>query len=170
MILAFGKHYPVLKAPVFVAPGSYIVGRVEIQEESSVWFNAVIRADGEPIQIGKRTNVQDQCVIHADPGFPVTIGDRVTIGHRAIIHGASIASDVLVGMGAVVMNGAVVESQVIIAAGSLIPERMTVPQGSVVMGSPARRVRSIRPEEIEQMLAQADSYVARWLNQGWHFH
>ena len=170
MILAFGEHYPVIHDPVFVAPGSYVIGRVEIQKESSIWFNAVVRADGDDVHIGERTNLQDLVTVHADPGAPVRIGDRVTIGHGAIIHGATIASEVLVGMGSIIMNGATVESHAIVAAGTLVPESMIVPSGSLVMGRPARVIREVRLEEVEALLRQADSYLFRWVEQGWHFH
>lgn len=170
MILAFGHHYPVIHAPVFIAPGSYVIGRAEIGEQSSVWFNAVVRADGDEVLVGKKTNLQDLVVVHADPGAPVVIGDQVTVGHGAIIHGATIASEVLIGMGAVVMNGAVVEGHAIVAAGTLVPESMRVPAGTLVMGRPARVMREVTEEEVRAILAQADSYLSRWVNEGWHFH
>lgn len=169
MILAYRNAYPQIHPPVFVAPGAYIVGRVDLEPESSVWFNAVLRGDGEGIRVGRTTNLQEGVVVHADPGFPVTLGARVTVGHGAIVHGATVADEVLVGMGAILMNGVRVGSHVLIAAGSLLPEGMEVEAGVLVMGRPARIVRSLRSQEIAGIGQSAEQYKARWIDEGWTF-
>ncbi len=169
MLLKFGDYYPEVGQPVFVAPGSYVIGQVMLADYTSVWFNAVIRADSEYIRIGIGSNVQDNATFHADPGFPCVIGQNVTIGHNAVIHGADIADDVLVGMGAIVMNGAKIHSQVLVAAGTVIPQGVEIPSGSVVMGQPARVVRPIKPEEVAQIHHAAHHYRELWTKQGWHF-
>jgi len=105
MLMDFGEWSPMITSPVFLAPGSYVVGQAELGRESSVWFNAVIRADAERVRLGSRSNLQDNGVLHADPGMPCLVGDEVTIGHGAIIHGAVIENRVLIGMGSLIMNG-----------------------------------------------------------------
>ncbi|WP_028963555.1 gamma carbonic anhydrase family protein [Sulfobacillus thermosulfidooxidans] len=169
MLLKFGEFYPEVGQPIFVAPGSYIIGQVMLGDYVSVWFNAVIRADSAPITIGAGTNIQDNVSIHADPGFPCSIGQNVTVGHNAVIHGAQIASEVLVGMGAIVMNGAKIHPRVLIAAGSLIPQGMEVPEGMLVQGRPARVVRALTEQEIDGIVKSAQHYQQLWIKQGWHF-
>ncbi len=169
MILQYGEHWPIVHSPVFLAPGSFVIGQVEIGSESSVWFNAVIRADGERVCIGQATNIQDQVVIHADLRAPVTVGDRVTVGHGAMVHGATIKSEVLIGMGAIVMNKAIVETHAMVGAGALVPEGMVVPAGTLVLGRPARVVRAVTAEEITAIQQMAATYVDRWVREGWHF-
>lgn len=146
---------------VFIAAGAIVVGDVTIGEDSSVWFNAVLRGDTDPIRIGCRTNIQDGCILHADPGFPCTIGDGVTVGHAAIVHGATVENDVVVGMRSVVMNGATIGTGSIIGAGSVVTEGMKIPPGSLVLGLPARVVRPVTPEELANLRAAAGRYVER---------
>ena len=169
MILQFGEYVPIVHAPVFMAPGSFVIGQAEIGTEASVWFNAVIRADGERIYIGQATNIQDLAVVHADPGAPAILGDRVTVGHGALVHGATVQSEVLIGMGAIVMNKAIVETHAIVGAGALIPEGMVVPSGTLALGRPARIVRAVTAEEIAAIQRMAATYVERWVREGWHF-
>ncbi|PSR37091.1 MAG: gamma carbonic anhydrase family protein [Sulfobacillus thermosulfidooxidans] len=169
MLLKFGDFYPQVGHPVFVAPGSYLIGQVTLGDYSSVWFNAVIRADSAPITLGEGSNVQDNATLHADPGFPCMIGAGVTIGHGAIVHGAQVDDDVLIGMGAIIMNGSHIHPGTIIAAGCLVPQGMDIPAGVLVMGSPARIVRELRPEEHEQIRSAALHYRALWVEQGWQF-
>jgi len=145
----------------WIAPGAIVVGDVSIGEESSIWFNAVLRADSDPIRIGARTNIQDGCILHADPGFPCTIGDGVTVGHGAIVHGATIENDVLIGMRAVVMNGARIGSGSIIGTGAVVTEGMQIPARSMVLGLPGKVVRQTTEEEFERMRAAANRYVVR---------
>lgn len=148
-----------IAANVYLAPGVRIVGDVTIGEESSVWFNAVIRADTEPVRIGRRTNVQDGCVLHADPGFPCTVGDGVTIGHGAVVHGSTVGDNIVVGMHAVVMNGAQVGRDSVIAVGAVVTEGTVVPAGSLVTGLPGKVKRSLTPDEIERNRLSAEHYV-----------
>jgi carbonic anhydrase/acetyltransferase-like protein (isoleucine patch superfamily) len=146
-------------ASAFIAPGAVVVGDVTIGPGSSVWFQAVLRADCEAIRIGRRSNVQDGCVLHADPGFPCTIGEGVTIGHRAIVHGATVGDNVMVGMGAILLNGAHVGPDSIIAAGAVVPPGADIPPGSLVMGVPGKVRRAVTQEEIEHNRAAAEHYV-----------
>lgn len=144
----------------FLARGAVVVGDVTIGEGSSVWFNAVVRADCEAVRIGRRTNIQDHCVLHADPGFPCTLGDGVTVGHGAIVHGATVGDNVTIGMGSVVMNGAVVGENSIVGVGAVVTEGTIVPPGSLVLGLPGKVKRATTPEEIERNRRSAEHYVA----------
>lgn len=144
---------------VWVAEGVQILGDVRIDADSSVWFNAVIRGDTERIQIGARTNIQDLSMIHADKNVPCTIGDDVTIGHSAIVHGATVESNVMIGMRAIVLNGAVIGQGSIIASGSLIPERVAIPPNSVVMGSPGKVVRQCTETDTQRIQSATQHYV-----------
>ena len=153
--------HPELLAPdVYLAPGVRIVGDVAIGAESSVWFNAVLRGDVAAIRVGRRTNIQDGCVLHADDGLPCTLGDGVTVGHLAVIHGATIDDNVVVGMHTVVMNGVQVGRDSIIAVGSVVTEGTIVPPGSLVMGLPGKVKRLLTPDEIERNRQSAQHYVA----------
>ena len=143
----------------FVAKNATVVGDVTLEDESSVWFNAVLRGDTAPIRIGRRTNIQDGAVIHADDGFPCTIGQGVTVGHNAVVHGCVIQDNVLIGMGSVVMNGATVGENSIVAVGAVVTENVVSPAGSLVAGLPARRIRSMEDDDIARIVQAADHYV-----------
>ena len=121
-LLPHGDKFPELSRSAWVAPGAYVVGDVRLAEESSVWYGAVLRGDTEPIQVGARTNVQDGCILHADPGYPAIVGDECVVGHNAIVHGCEIGEGCLVGMGATILNGAKIGEGSIVAAGALVPE------------------------------------------------
>lgn len=144
---------------VFIAEGARVVGNVEIARDSSVWYNAVIRADSNSIKIGERSNVQDNAVIHTSRDFGVVIGDNVTIGHGAIVHGCTIGNNVMIGMGAIILNGAVIEENSIIGAGALITGGKTIPAGSLAFGNPSRIVRGLTEQEIKSISDNAQSYV-----------
>jgi carbonic anhydrase/acetyltransferase-like protein (isoleucine patch superfamily) len=144
---------------VYRAPGAVVVGDVTIAALSSVWFNAVVRGDAESIRIGSRTNIQDLCLVHADPGFPCTIGDGVTLGHAAIVHGATVEDDCLIGMRAVVMNGARIGKGSLVAVGSVVTEGVQIPPGSLVMGTPARIHREVTERDRTRILRAAEHYV-----------
>lgn len=159
-IRSFEGATPENGARGFVDPTAVVIGSVALGDDVSVWPQAVLRGDTERIRVGDRTNIQDGCVLHADPGVPCTVGAGVTIGHRAVIHGCTIADDVLVGMGAVVMNGAVVGAGSIVGAGALVTEHTEIPPGSLVLGAPARVVRPTTPAEQEGIRASAARYVA----------
>jgi len=144
----------------WIAPNATIIGNVEIGENAGVWFGSVLRGDNEPISIGRDTNVQEDCVFHTDPGFPVTIGEGCTIGHKAMIHGCTIGSNSLVGMGATVLNGAKIGNNCLIGAGALIPEGKQIPDGSLVVGMPGKIIRELDAVAIEGLKRSAEHYVA----------
>jgi carbonic anhydrase/acetyltransferase-like protein (isoleucine patch superfamily) len=143
----------------YIAPGAVVVGDVTIDRDASVWFNAVIRGDCAPIKIGDGTNVQDGAVLHADPGFPCTLGRGVTVGHGAVVHGATVEDNVVIGMRSVVQNGAVIGANSIVAVGAVVTEGTQVPPGSLVMGLPAKVKRGLEPHEIEMNRFSAQHYV-----------
>lgn len=147
-------------ADVFIAAGARIVGDVTIGEASSVWFNAVIRGDSEAIRIGRGTNIQDNGVLHSDPGFPCIMGNGVTVGHAAVVHGARVGDNVVVGMQAVVMNGVEIGRDSLIAVGAVVTEGTIVPPGSLVMGLPGKVVRGLTPDEIARNRRSAEHYIA----------
>jgi len=150
---------PQIDPSAFVAANATVVGDVKIGPDSSVWFGAVIRADTESIHIGARTNIQDGCVLHADPGFPIRIGDNVTVGHGAIIHGATIGECCLIGMHATILNGAVIGANSIVGAGAMVPEGMVIPPGSLVVGVPAHVKKQLGPEQAADNCDAAQHYV-----------
>jgi carbonic anhydrase/acetyltransferase-like protein (isoleucine patch superfamily) len=151
---------PDVPADCWVAPNATVLGRVRLGSGASVWFGAVIRGDNEPIRIGAGTNIQDNCVLHSDPGAPLTIGAGCTIGHRAIVHGCTVGDNTLIGMGAIVLNRAVIGRNCLIGAGALVPEGKIIPDGSLVIGVPGRVSRALTPEEIEGLAASARHYAA----------
>ncbi len=143
---------------VLILPGAVVVGDVSFGPGCCVWFNAVLRADVDSIRVGEKTNIQDNATLHTGHGFPIRIGAGCIVAHNAIVHGCTIGDNTLVGMGAIVMNGAVVGSNCIIAAGALVTQGMTVPDGSMVMGAPAKIRRALTPEEIEGLRRGAQFY------------
>jgi carbonic anhydrase/acetyltransferase-like protein (isoleucine patch superfamily) len=146
----------------WVAETAVLVGRVVIEEDASVWFGTVARGDNEPLVIGARTNVQDGCILHADPGFPLTIGPDATVGHGVILHGCSIGRGALIGMGAIVLNGANIGEECLVGAGALIPEGKQIPPRSVVLGSPGKIVREVNERDLAMMRSATQGYVDRW--------
>lgn len=159
LILPFKGIFPRIAPSVFLAPGSVIIGDVEIGEESSIWFNAVIRGDVAPIRIGQRSNVQDGAVLHLDAGTPCIVGNEVTIGHSAIVHGTTVGDGVTIGMGAVVLSRSTIGSESIVAASALVPEDGQVAEGTLVMGVPARERRALTPDERLASRENARRYV-----------
>ncbi|WOC31548.1 MULTISPECIES: gamma carbonic anhydrase family protein [Caproicibacterium] len=149
----------------YTAAGAVIVGNVTFGAGSSVWYNAVVRADMADITVGARTNVQDCCVLHVDTGFPLKVGADVTVGHSAILHGCTVGNNSLIGMGAIVLNGAVIGNDSIVAAGSLVPQGRVYPDGVLLMGSPARVKRQLTAEEIQSNRDNAAYYVQEAKNQ-----
>lgn len=145
----------------FLAPDSAIIGRCHLGLDVSVWFHATLRGDNEPITIGERSNIQDNCVLHTDPGAPVVIEDMVTVGHGVICHGATLRRECLIGMGSTILNGAVIESHCIVGAGALVTEGKTFPPGSLIVGSPAKVKRTLTEGEIAAIKASADGYVLK---------
>ena len=143
---------------VYIAEGAKIIGDVTIGEDSSVWYNAVIRGDSNSIVIGENTNVQDNAVLHTSHNHALQNGDNVTIGHGAIVHGCTVGKNVLIGMGAIILDGAVIEDNCIIGAGALVTQNKVVPEGSLALGNPAKVVRELTEEEKESILKNADEY------------
>lgn len=146
----------------WIAPDAQVIGRVELADEASVWFGAVLRGDNERIYVGPRSNVQDNCVLHTDMGFPLDIGAGCTIGHKAVLHGCTLGDNTLVGMGATILNGARIGRDCLVGAGALVTEGKTFPDGSLIVGSPARVVRQLDERAIAGLTASAARYVANW--------
>ncbi|MBQ9980767.1 MAG: gamma carbonic anhydrase family protein [Oscillospiraceae bacterium] len=144
---------------VFIAEGARLVGDVQLGEDCGVWYNAVIRADKSTATIGNRSNIQDNCTVHAEVNFPVTIGNDVTVGHGAIIHGCTIEDCCLIGMGSIIMNGAVIGEGSMVGAGAMVTGGKIIPPGSLVLGNPAKVVRPVTAEEREQILESAKEYM-----------
>ncbi len=143
----------------FVASNATIVGCVEIGRDASIWFGAVVRADNDVIAIGDETNVQDGCILHTDDGIPMRVGPRVTIGHAAVLHGCTIDEETLIGIGAVLLNGSRIPRHCIVGARALVTEGKSFPEGSLILGSPARVVRTVTDDEIASIRAAAQHYV-----------
>jgi carbonic anhydrase/acetyltransferase-like protein (isoleucine patch superfamily) len=139
--------HPFVAPTAFIAPGAVVIGAVELGEESSVWFGSVLRGDINRIIVGAQSNVQDGSVLHVSDDHACILGDRVTVGHRAVVHACTVGDEVLVGMGAIILDGANIGARSTIAAGALVTKNMQVPEGSLVMGSPAKVVRALSPEE-----------------------
>lgn len=161
IVIPFGDKHPRIAADAFLAPSATIIGDVTIASGAGIWFGAVLRGDVEPITIGERSNVQDNAVVHCDPGFPAAIGAGVTIGHLAIVHGATIGDNTLVGMGATVMNGARVGSESVVGARALVAEGKEFPAKSLLVGMPARIVRELDEHAIARVYLSADTYARR---------
>ncbi|MEM8596422.1 MAG: gamma carbonic anhydrase family protein [Pseudomonadota bacterium] len=160
---ALGDIEPTIPAdePIFIAPTASVIGNVHLDGMVSIWFSAVIRGDNEPIRIGWGSNVQDGAIFHTDPGFPLTLGREVTIGHGAIVHGCTIGEGSLVGMGATVMNGARIGRGCLIGAHALVTEGREIPDGSLVLGSPAKVAKTLTPEQQQGLRDTAAGYRAR---------
>ena len=157
----FRGFEPQIPASTFVAETASVIGRVILGERTSVWPGAVVRADSEPITIGEGSNVQDNAVLHVDPGVPMTIGRNVTVGHQVMLHGCTIGDGTLVGIQAIVLNHAVIGQQCLVAAGAIITERKTFPDRSLIMGAPAKVVRELTDDDVEKLRNAAEAYVRR---------
>lgn len=150
---------PQIHPSAWVAPGAVVIGNVVIEEGASVWFNAVLRGDNERMTIGPRCNVQDGCVLHSDPGFPLTLQEDVTLGHAAIVHGCTVGAGALIGMGATVLNGAKVGAGALVGAHALVPEGKEIPGGSMALGAPAKVTRELSEAQMSGLRATAEHYV-----------
>ncbi|MFE9408813.1 gamma carbonic anhydrase family protein [Streptomyces sp. NPDC006704] len=159
LVRTVGGKSPEIAPTAFTAPTSVVLGEVTLAEGASVWYHAVLRADCGPIVVGAGSNIQDNCTVHVDPGFPVTVGARVTVGHNTVLHGCTVEDDVLVGMGATVLNGARIGAGSLVAAHALVPQGMNVPPGSLVAGVPAKVRRALSDEEREGIKVNALMYV-----------
>ena len=158
MIYALAAIEPKVDASAWVAPGAHVIGNVVLEAKSSVWFGCTLRGDNGEIRVGEGSNVQENCVLHTDMGFPLQIGAGCTIGHKAMLHGCTIGTNSLIGMGATILNGAVIGDNCLIGAGALIPEGKVIPDGSLVMGMPGKVIRELTDEQIEGLKASAIGY------------
>jgi carbonic anhydrase/acetyltransferase-like protein (isoleucine patch superfamily) len=160
-LYAIDGKQPVLGADAWVAPGAMVIGDARLADQSSVWFGAVIRADNTPIIVGARSNIQENAMLHSDPGVPLTIGADCTIGHHAILHGCTVGDGTLIGMGAIILNRAVIGEGCIVGAGALITEGKIFPPRSLIVGSPARAVRTVDDDAITSMKASVETYCQK---------
>lgn len=149
---------PDIHPSAFVAPGAVVRGEVHLAENSSVFYNAVLRGDRAPISIGEGTNIQDNCVVHVEYDLPVTVGKNVTVGHGAILHGCTVGDETLIGMGAIVLNGAQIGKSCLIGAGALVTQNAVIPDGCMAVGSPARVKRPLTLEEMDGLRQSAADY------------
>ncbi|MGL5330573.1 MAG: gamma carbonic anhydrase family protein [Peptostreptococcaceae bacterium] len=159
MIKDYMGKSPQIDDSVFVAESADIIGEVSIEKNASVWYNVVIRADVQPVTIGENSNIQDGCVVHTAYDIPTIIGKNVTVGHKALVHGCTIGDNTLIGMGAIVLDGAEVGENTLLGAGSLVPPGKKIPSGVLAMGSPAKVIRELSLEEIENITKSALNYV-----------
>ena len=146
----------------WVAPNAVLLGKVAIEEDASVWFGAVLRGDNELIRVGPRANVQDGCVLHTDPGYPLDIAEDCTIGHMVMLHGCTIGARSLIGIGSIILNGAKIGEECLIGANTLIAEGKEIPPRSMVLGSPGKIVRQLSDEDVVKLQGPARRYVANW--------
>jgi len=158
-IYQLGDDTPAIAHTAWVADSAQVMGAVTLAENASVWFGAILRGDTERITIGKNSNVQDGTIIHADRGYPVTLGENVTVGHKVMLHGCTVGDGSLIGIGAVVLNGARIGKGCLVGASALITEYKEFPDGSMILGSPAKVVRMLTPEQIESVKRSALHYV-----------
>ena len=159
-IYRLGERAPDIAEDAWVAPGAHVMGDVMLGAGASVWFGAVLRGDSERLTIGARSNIQDNSVLHTDPGYALVIGEGCTIGHRAILHGCVLEDNVLVGMGATILNGVRIGAGSLIGAGALITEGKEIPPGSLVMGAPGKVVRELDAATLDKLRLSADHYAA----------
>jgi carbonic anhydrase/acetyltransferase-like protein (isoleucine patch superfamily) len=145
----------------FIAHDATLAGSIVLENEVSVWFGVVIRADNDQVHLGEATNIQDGAVLHVDPGFPMTLGRKVTVGHKAMLHGCSVGDGALIGINSVILNGARIGAGALVGANTLVPEGKEIPPGVLVVGTPAKVVRELRPEERDNLLRIAQGYVER---------
>jgi carbonic anhydrase/acetyltransferase-like protein (isoleucine patch superfamily) len=164
-IYKLGEEAPTIHESVFLADTATIIGRVTLEENASVWFGAALRGDNEPIVVGRGSNVQENAILHADPGFPLTIEANVTVGHQAMLHGCTIGDGALIGIQAVVMNGAVIGASCLVGAGAVVTEGKSFPDRSLVLGAPAKAVRELTDADVANLERAASGYVER----GAHF-
>jgi carbonic anhydrase/acetyltransferase-like protein (isoleucine patch superfamily) len=158
-IYALDGAAPKIAESAWVADSAQVMGNVVLAEDASIWFGVVIRGDTETIRIGRGSNIQDLSVLHADHGMPLTVGEDVTVGHQVMLHGCTVGDGSLIGIGAVVLNGAKIGKGCLVGAGSLVTEGKEFPDGSMILGSPAKVVRQLTPEQLEGLRQSAKHYV-----------
>jgi carbonic anhydrase/acetyltransferase-like protein (isoleucine patch superfamily) len=161
-IYAIGARRPQLDPQSWVAPTAIVIGDVRLAKNASIWWNATLRGDNDPISIGENSNIQDNSVLHTDEGVPLTIGRNVTVGHLVMLHGCSIGDCSLIGIGSVLLNHSVIGKGCIVGANTLIPEGKVFPDYSLIVGSPGKVIRQLSDEEVERLTHSADHYVANW--------
>lgn len=159
MKYTLNDNMPQVHSSTYIAPGAHVIGNVELQEDTSVWFNAVLRADNDKITIGKGSNIQDGTVVHVDDNYPVTVGENVIVGHNVTLHGCTVEDGALIGMGSTVLNGAVIGAGALVAAGALVPEGKRIEAGTLVAGVPAKTIRKLSDGDIERMKSGAEHYI-----------
>ena len=159
MIYDFEKNVPNVHPDAWVASNATLIGKVKLEKNSSIWFNAVLRGDIELITIGENSNIQDGSVLHTDPGYKLNVGKGVTVGHMVMLHGCQIADDTLIGIGSIILNNAKIGKNCIVGANSLITENKIIPDNSLVVGSPGRVLRKVTEEEIQAIHENAKHYV-----------
>jgi carbonic anhydrase/acetyltransferase-like protein (isoleucine patch superfamily) len=159
MIYDLEKNVPEINADSWVAPNAIIIGKVKLEKNSSIWFNAVLRGDIEKIVIGENSNIQDGSVLHTDPGYPLTVGKGVTVGHMVMLHGCEISDDTLIGIGSTILNKAKIGKNCIIGANTLVTENKAIPDNSLVLGSPGKVIRKVTDDEIKVICENAKHYV-----------
>jgi len=159
MIYDLEKNVPEISADSWVAPNAIIIGKVKLEKNSSIWFNAVLRGDIEKIVIGENSNIQDGSVLHTDPGYPLTVGKGVTVGHMVMLHGCEISDDTLIGIGSIILNKAKIGKNCIIGANTLVTENKVIPDNSFVLGSPGKVIRKVTDDEIKAICENAKHYV-----------
>ena len=159
MIYALDGRRLRTEGETFVAPTAVVIGSVVLKHEASVWWGAVLRGDYDTITVGRRTNIQDNCVVHMDEGHPVTLGDRVTVGHKAVLHGCTVGDNSLIGINAVVMNDVVIGANCLIGSNALLTEGKEIPPGCLVLGSPGKVARELSAAEVEEITGFSDRYV-----------
>ncbi len=157
-IYSLDGHTPQLADDTWVAPDANLIGQVILEEGASVWFGATLRGDNEPITIGRGSNVQENCVMHTDMGYPLTVGENCTIGHKVMLHGCTLGNNTLIGMGATILNGAKIGNNCLIGAGALVTEGKEIPDGSLVMGAPGKVVRQLDDKALEAVTYGAVHY------------
>jgi len=160
-IYQLGEHAPEIDASAYVADSANLIGKVTIEANASVWFGVTIRGDNERITIGENSNVQEGTVMHTDMGYPLTLGKAVTVGHQAMLHGCTVGDGSLIGIQAVILNGAKIGKGCLVGAGALVTEGKEFPDNSLIIGTPAKAVRTLTEEDLLRLQANADSYVAR---------
>jgi carbonic anhydrase/acetyltransferase-like protein (isoleucine patch superfamily) len=160
-IYQLGEHAPEIDASAYVADSANLIGKVTVEANASVWFGVTIRGDNERITVGENSNVQEGTVMHTDLGFPLTLGKNVTVGHQAMLHGCTIGDGSLIGIQAVVLNGARIGKGCLVGAGALVTEGKEFPDNSLILGSPAKVVRTLTEEDLQRLAGNAANYVAR---------
>lgn len=161
-IFALGVRRPQIDPQSWVAPNATVIGDVRLAKNASIWWNATVRGDNDPISIGENSNIQDGSVLHTDEGVPMFIGQNVTVGHLVMLHGCTVGDGSLIGIGSVILNRAVIGKNSIVGANTLIPEGKVFPDHSLIVGSPGKAIRQLSEEDIARLQHSADHYVANW--------